>query len=181
MATAYDRIDRIVRDDVREVIGSHTLTEVLKDQREPIMTDIASKTRDKVAEYGISVADVRINRTELPPGTEESVYARMKTERERLARKNRAEGEERGRKIRAEAERDARVIVANAKRDAEIMRGAGDAEATRIYAEAYSADPKFYDFVRSLEAYRKTIGKETTLVLSPKSEFFRFFESIDAD
>jgi membrane protease subunit HflC len=181
MANAYDRIDRIVRDDVREVIGRHTLTEVLKDQREPIMTDIASKTREKVAEYGITVADVRINRTELPPGTEESVYARMKTERERLARKNRAEGEERGRKIRAEAERDARVIVANARRDSEIARGEADAEATRIYAEAYSVDPGFYDFVRSLEAYRKTIGDETTLVLSPKSEFFRFFDRIDPE
>jgi len=179
MATAYDRIDRIVRDDVREVIGRHTLTEVLKDQREPIMTDIASKTREKVAEYGISVADVRINRTELPPGTEESVYARMKTERQRLARKNRAEGEERGRKIRAEAERDARVIVANARRDAEITRGEADAEATHIYAEAYAVDASFYDFVRSLEAYRKTIGEGTTLVLSPKSEFFRFLERLD--
>jgi membrane protease subunit HflC len=181
MATARDRIDRIVRDDVREVIGRHTLTEVLKDEREPIMTDIASKTREKVAEYGISVADVRINRTELPPGTEESVYARMMTERERLARKNRAEGEERARKIRAEAARDARVIVANARRDAEINRGIGDAESSRIYAEAYSTDPAFYDFVRSLEAYRKTIGDETTLVLSPKSEFFRFFDRIDPE
>ena len=181
MATAYDRIDRIVRDDVREVIGLHTLTEVLKDEREAIMTEIAAKTRDKVAEYGISVADVRINRTELPPGTEESVYARIKTERERLARKNRAEGEERGRRIRAVAQRDAQVIVANAKRDSEITRGQGDAKATRIYAEAFSVDPSFYDFVRSLEAYRNTIGAETTLVLSPKSEFFRFFQSIDAE
>ncbi len=181
MATAYDRIDRIVRDDVREVIGRHTLTEVLKGEREAIMTDIASKTREKVAEYGIAIADIRINRTELPPGTEESVYARMKTERQRLARKNRAEGEERGRKIRAEAERDARVIVANAKRDAEILRGEGDAEATRIYAEAFSPDPEFYDFVRSLEAYRKTIGGGTTLVLSPDAEFFRFFDRIDGE
>jgi membrane protease subunit HflC len=179
MATARDRIDRIVRDDVREVIGRHTLTEVLKDARESIMTDIASKTREKVAEYGIAVADVRINRTELPPGTEQSVYLRMQTERERLAKKNRAEGEERGRKIRAEAERDARVIVANATRDAEILRGEGDAEAARIYAEAFSADPGFYDFVRSLEAYRNTIGKGTTLVLSTQTEFFRLFQQIE--
>ena len=177
MTAAETRIDRSVRDDVREVIGRHTLTEVLKGKRAQIMTEITSKTRDTLADYGIAVADVRINRTELPAGTEESVYARMSTERQRLAKKNRGEGEEKARKIRAEAEREARVIVANARKDAEIARGEGDAESTRIYAESYSKDPEFYSFVRSLEAYRKTIGQDTTLVLSPKSEFFQFFES----
>jgi membrane protease subunit HflC len=175
-AAAPDRIDRVVRDDVREVIGRHTLSEVLNEQRVPIMTDIASKTREALAEWGIAVADVRITRTELPRGTEESVYGRMRTERERLAKKNRAEGDERARGIRAEAEREAQVIVANARRDAEILRGEGDAEAARIYADAYGADPGFYAFVRSLEAYRKTIGDGTTLVLSPDSEFFEFLE-----
>ena len=123
--------------------------------------------------------DVRINRTELPRGTEESVYARMKTERGRLAKKNRAEGEERARRIRAETDREALVIVANARRDAEIARGEGYAEATLIYAEAYSLDPDFYAFMRSLEAYEKTIGEHTTLVLSPEAEFFRFFQRSD--
>ena len=174
--TAADRIDRVVRDDVREVIGRHTLIEVLNDERVAIMTDIASKTRESLVEYGIVVADVRINRTELPGGTERSVYERMKTERERLAKRNRAEGAENARRIRAEAEREARVIVAEATRDAEITRGEGDAEATRIYAEAYGTDPEFYAFMRSLEAYRKTIDADTTLVLSPESEFFQFFE-----
>jgi membrane protease subunit HflC len=167
--TAADRIDRVVRDDVREVVGRHTLVEVLSDQRVAIMTDVASKTRESVTEYGIVLADVRINRTELPRGTEQSV-------RERLAKRNRAEGDERARRIRAEAEKEAQVIVANARRDAEITRGEGDAEATRIYAEAYGSDPGFYEFTRSLEAYRKTIGSDTTLVLSPESEFFQFFE-----
>jgi membrane protease subunit HflC len=175
-ATAHERIDRVVRDDVREVIGRHTLSEVLNAERVAIMADIASKTRETVARWGIEVADVRINRTELPRGTEESVYERMKTERERLAKRSRAEGDERARTIRAEAEREARVIVANARRDAEILRGEGDAEAARIYAEAYGVDPEFYAFVRSLEAYRKTIGNGTTLVLSPESEFFEFLE-----
>jgi membrane protease subunit HflC len=177
MAEADKRIDRAVRDDVREVIGRHTLSEVLNVERASIMREITARTRAKVGEFGIEVADVRINQTELPEGTEESVYARMKTERERLGRKNRAEGEERARRIRAEADRDARVIVANAQRDAEIARGEGDAEAARIYAEAYGPDPEFYGFLRSLEAYRKTIGENTTLVLSPDAEFFRFFES----
>jgi len=177
MAEAEKRIDRAIRDDVREVIGRHTLEQVLNVERDAIMREITARTRNKVGEFGIEVADVRINQTELPEGTEESVYARMKTERERLGRKNRAEGEERARRIRAEADREAVVIVANARRDAEIVRGEGDAEAARIYAEAYSTDPEFYEFQRSLEAYRKTIDENTTLVLSPDAEFFRFLES----
>ncbi|MHC4448098.1 MAG: protease modulator HflC [Planctomycetota bacterium] len=176
MRDAEERIDRTVRDDVREVIGRHTLTEVLKDARVAIMGAITRQSREALADEGISVADVRINRTELPEGTEESVYARMKTERERLAKKNRAEGLEQARKMRAEADREARVIVANAQRDAEIARGTGDAEAARIYAEAYSTAPEFYDFQRSLQAYRKTIGAGTTLVLSPDTEFFQLFQ-----
>ena len=176
---AEERLDRAVRDDVREVIGRHTLAEVLTDQREAIMREITEKTSATAAESGVRVADVRINRTELPEETMKSVFARMRTERERLAKKNRAEGDLAARSIRAEADAEAVVIVAEARRDAEIARGEGDAQATRIYAEAYSTDPKFYDFLRSLEAYQKTIGANTTLVLSPKAEFFRFFERSD--
>jgi membrane protease subunit HflC len=101
----------------------------------------------------------------------------MRTERERLARKHRAEGEEQGRRIRAEADRDARVTVAEARRDSEILRGEGDARSAAIYAEAYNADPEFYGFLRSLEAYRKTIGAGTTMVLPPSSEFFRALQN----
>ena len=180
MRDAKERIDRTVRDDVREVIGRHTLTDVLKDSRVAIMRDITKQSRAALSDEGIAIADVRINRTELPEGTEESVYARMKTERERLAKKNRAEGRERARAIRAVADREARVIVANAQRDAEIARGVGDAEAARIYAESYASDADFYAFHRSLQAYRQTIGKGTTLVLSPKAEFFQYFEGMSA-
>ncbi len=181
MANAFDRIDGIVRDDVRAVIGRHTLSEVLKEKRGAIMQEITDKAKARLLEDGIEVADVRINRTELPEGTEDSVYARMRTERERIAKKNRAEGEERARGIRAVADRDAQVIVAEAKRDAEIEKGEGDALAAAIYAEAYQADPEFYAFLRSLQAYEKTIGAKTTLVVSPKSEFFRLFESSGLD
>jgi len=173
---AEKAIDQVVASAVRAVIGKHSLPGVLHEERERIMTDISDATRERLARDGIGIAEVRINRTELPSGTEESVYARMKTERDRLARKNRAEGEEQARRIRAEADRDARIIVANATRDSEITQGEGDAEATRIYAEAYAGDADFYAFTRSLEAYRKTIGEETTLVLSPDSEFFRFLQ-----
>lgn len=172
-AAAEQRIDRVVRDSVREVIGRHTLAEVLKDQRVAIMKTITERSRTTLAAEGIEVADVRINRTELPSRAETSVYERMKTERQRLARRNRARGEERARAIRAEADREARVIVAEARRESELTRGEGDAESARIYAEAYEGDPDFYSFVRSLEAYRKTIDDHTTLVLPPDSEFFR--------
>jgi membrane protease subunit HflC len=178
---AEERIARVVADDVREVIGRHTLQQVVRDARQAIMQEITKNTRESLASMGVGVAEVRINRTELPAGTEKSVYARMTTERERLAKKNRAEGEERARRIRAEADRDARIIIANARRDAEIARGQGDAEATRIYAEAYGTDAEFYSFLRSLEAYRKTIGEETTLVLSPDSEFFQFLQGRDGN
>ena len=173
---AEQRIDRVVRDAVREMIGRHTLAGVLKDERVAVMAAITANARRALEGYGIAINDVRINRSELPPGTEESVYARMKTERERLAKKSRAEGDERARKIRAESDRDARVIVANARRESEIERGQGDAEAARIYGEAYSGEPEFYSFVRSLEAYRKTIDAKTTLVLSPDTEFFKYLE-----
>lgn len=180
-AQALSRIDRAMRDDVREVTGRHTLHEVLDSKRSAIMQEITQKTRANVKPLGISVADVRINRTELPDATMESVYARMKTERERLARKTRAEGEESARKIRAESDAEARVLVANGRREAQIAKGEGDAEATRLYAEAYGEAPEFFAFTRSLEAYRKTIDANTTLVLSPRSEFFRFFESADGN
>jgi membrane protease subunit HflC len=160
---------------VREIVARHTLAEVLTDQRSEIMEAIRERVADSFSDTGVSVKDVRINRTELPDAIEKNVHARMKADRERLARKFRAEGEEEARKIRAVADRDAKVIVANARGEAEIKRGEGDAESTRIYAAAYGKAPEFYAFVRSLEAYRKTIGEGTTLILSPDSEFFQFF------
>jgi len=170
-------IDRIVGADLREVIGQRTLSEVVTTSRVEIMNEVTKKSDEELRSAGIAIDDVRINRTELPQGTEANVFARMRTERERLARKTRAEGEEEGRRVRAEADREAQVIVAEAERDAQIERGVGDAEAARIFAEAYSVQPDFYGFVRSLEAYRKAIGPGTTLVLSPKSEFFRVLDS----
>ena len=175
MTQAEHQIDRVIRAGVREVIGQHTLTEVLTGERLDIMRVITEQANAQLGQYGIEAEDVRINRTELPRGAEKNVFARMQTDRQRLARKYRAEGGEKARRIRAEADREARVIVAHARRDAEITRGEGDAESTRIYAEAYVKAPGFYAFLRSLEAYRKTIGDGTTLVVSPDTEFFQFF------
>ncbi len=170
---AEGRIARVVKADVRAVVGRHTFGEVLTSAREEVMREIAAEAQETLGSEGVAIVDVRINRTEMPPGTRKNVYARMRAERERLARKYRAEGEAEGRRIRAGADREARVIVAEARRDAEVLRGQGDAEATAIYAAAYQKDPDFYAFVRSLEAYRKTLGSETTLVLTPGSGFFR--------
>ena len=174
---AETQIDQQVRGQVREVIGRKRLMQVLKDERDAILEEITKKSSEAAERFGVEIRDVRINRTELPKETEENVYARMRAERDRLARKYRAEGEEQARAIRAEADREAQVIVAEARRDAEVERGRGDAEAARIYAEAYSQDAEFYAFTRGLEAYRKTLGQGTTLVLPPDHEFVRLFQS----
>ena len=177
MSQAEAQIDRVTRSDLREVVGTKTLAEVVTTEREQVMRAITDKSAASLAEFGIEVRDVRINRTELPPGTEENVYARMRSQREQLARKYRAEGEQEGRRIRAEADRDARVTVADAQRDADVLRGEGEAESARIYAEAHAIAPEFYGFVRRLDAYKKTIGAKTTLVVPPSNDFFELLES----
>jgi len=177
MSQAEAQIDRVTRSDLREVVGTKTLAEVVTTERERVMKEITEKSRASLAEFGIEVRDVRINRTELPPGTEENVYARMRSQREQLARKYRAEGDQEGRRIRAEADRDALVTVADAQRDADILRGEGEAESARIYAEAHSIAPEFYGFVRRLDAYKKTIGEKTTLVVPPSNDFFDLLQS----
>jgi membrane protease subunit HflC len=179
MAQAEAQVDRVARSDVRDVIGQRTMQELVADARNEIMTAISEQSRDRLRQFGIEVTDVRINGVELPETTEENVFARMRAERERLARKYRAEGDEEGRRIRAEAERDARITVAEARRQAEILRGEGDAEAARIYADAHGQAPEFYGFVRRLDAYRKTIGDRTTLVLPPDNDFFELLSGFE--
>jgi modulator of FtsH protease HflC len=170
---AEQQIGREVAANLREVLGRHSIPEILTEQRDAIMAEIKANTSKALQNYGIEVRDVRLNRTELPEKVEENVYARMSAEREALARKARAEGEEQARSIRAEADRQARVLIGQARESSERERGEGDAESARVYADAYSRDPGFYAFVRSLEAYRKTLGEGTTLVLPPEHEFFQ--------
>ncbi len=177
LSEAEQQIDRQTRSLVRDLVGQHTLQQVLDERRVAIMQAVTQRATRQLRARGVEILDLRLNRTELPKRTEENVYARMRSERERLARKHRAEGEEQARRLRAEADREARVIVAEAQRDAEVLRGKGDAEAARIFAESYSADPDFYAFVRNLEAYRKTIGEGTTLVLPPDHEFFQTLQN----
>ena len=176
MKEAERQIDQKVKAKVREVIGQRKLMQVLRDSRQEIMDEITAKSDSELQRFGIQVLDVRINRTELPTNTEENVFARMRAERNRLARKSRAEGDEEARSLRADADREARVIVADARSKADVERGKGDAKAAGIYAAAYGQDAEFYGFMRSLEAYRKTIGKGTTMVLRPDHPFFRLFQ-----
>jgi len=125
---------------------------------------------------GIKVVDVRIKRAELPQENSNAVFSRMKAERQRIAREYRSEGEEAAREIRAQAEKETKVLIADAYRNAEVIRGRADAKVARIFAEVHEKDPEFYAFMRSLKAYRTSIGEGTRLVISPNSEFFRYFE-----
>ncbi len=174
-AGAQSRLDDIIYSNLREAIGRITLREVVSGDRVALMQQVTEESNKRAAGYGVEVVDVRIKRADLPAKNEQNVFERMRTERERQAKKFRAEGEEEARKIRSQAERDRQVILAEAQRKAEIARGKADAEATRIYARAYSADPEFYEFLRSLETYRKGLASETTLVLDPSSPLLRVF------
>ena len=170
----------IMNSAVRAIVAQHTQAELLSDQRASIIQDIFDIVSANAGSFGIELVDIRIGRTELPEAVSQNVYDRMRTEREREANLLRAEGEEESRRIRAAADRQQVVIIAEAKRQSNILRGQGDAARNIILAKAFGKDPEFFDFYRSLEAYRETFEQEgTTMVLSPDSDFFRYFGSAD--
>jgi membrane protease subunit HflC len=171
---AQARLDDIVFSEIREELARHTLTEIVSVNREAIMDDVARQCDDKAREYGVQVMDVRIKRADLPADVTHSVYARMRAERQRIAKKYRSEGEEEAVKIRATTDKERTILLAESYRRAEILKGEGDAEAIKVYAEAFEEDPEFYAFVRTLEAYEKSLRKDTTVVLPADSEFFRY-------
>lgn len=172
------RLGAIVNASLRNVLGSVPFSAVLSNRRSELMRQISDLVVREARPFGVEIEDVRIMRADLHPDNSPAIYARMQTEREREARTERAQGAEASQRIRAEAERDRTVIIAEAQRQAQVLRGQGDAEATRIFAEAFNRDPQFYSFYRSLQAYRQAIGEGTTLVLTPESEFFRFFRDM---
>jgi membrane protease subunit HflC len=175
---AQSRLDDVVYSNLRETLGRHTLRDVVSERRSELMQEVTAKSDAKAREYGIEIVDVRIKRADLPEKNELNVFNRMRTERERLAKKFRAEGDEEARKIRSEADKQVQILLADARQQAEIMRGEGDARAVKIFADAYGRDAEFYELVRTLEAYRKTIGDGTTLILSPRSDFFRLLNQL---
>ncbi len=168
---AQSRLDDIIYSNLREVIGRTSLSEVVSGDRRQLLAEIVEQSTERASSYGIEVVDVRIKRTDLPEKNEQNVFSRMRTERERQAKRFRAEGDEEARKIRSQAERERRVLLAEAARKSELIRGEGDSLAIEIYAKAYGRDPEFFEFQRTLEAYRNTLGPDTTLVLTPATEF----------
>ncbi len=175
------RLSEIIRDGLRNEFGKRTVQEVISGDRAEIMDILTEQAGMAGNSLGISILDVRIQRVDLPEGVSESVFNRMIAAREQVARQFRAEGQEQGERIRSAADRRRTEIIAEARREAEEIRGQADAEATAIYADAYDADREFYRFYRSLRAYEQTFKNENDmLVLSPDSDFFRYFDEIES-
>jgi modulator of FtsH protease HflC len=161
---------------LRRVLGEVTFINVVRDERENLMTRIRDQLDREADQYGIQLVDVRIRRADLPEQNSQAVYKRMQTEREREAQEFRAQGGQKSQEIRSKADREATVIVAEANSTAEQTRGVGDAERNRLFAEAYGRDPEFFAFYRSMAAYETGLrASDTRFLLRPDSEFFRFF------
>lgn len=173
---ALQRLHDIIYSELRVELGRHDLSEIVSKTRAEIMKVVTERSNEKASAYGIEIQDVRIKRADLPEQNEKAVFARMQAERERQAKQYRAEGAEEAQKIRSEAEKDREIILAEAYREAEELRGEGDARAFKIYAEAYRQDPRFFEFTRSMEAYKKTFNGKSTVVMSPDSEFFKYLK-----
>ncbi len=173
---ALQRLDDIIYSELRVELGRHELLEIVSANRLLIMSEVAKRANTKASKYGLEVLDVRIKRADLPEQNAKAVFDRMQAERERIAKQYKAEGAEEAQKIRSEAEKDRQILLAEAYKTAQELRGKGDAKAYKIYANAYRKDVKFFEFIRTMEAYRKVFSADTTMVLSPDSEFLRFLK-----
>lgn len=176
VAVANQRLSSFVNSTMRNVLASASRDAIVRRDRSALMNRIQVEVNNQAKGLGVEIVDVRLTRVDLPAANSQAVYQRMQTERQREAADLRAQGNQQAQSIRARAERDATVIVAEANRKSEELRGQGDAEKNRILAEAFGADRDFFVFYRSMQAYEQSLkGSETRLVLSPDSEFFRFF------
>jgi len=170
---------KILNRSVRDSIAKVGMKELLSDKRVDVMSEILDTVRKEAPDYGVSIVDVRIGRTDLPPQISSNVFDRMRTDRVQEANKLRAEGDEIKQKIEAQAEREKTVILAEARKTSNILRGEGDAQRNVVLGAAYGQDPEFFRFYRSMEAYREALGEGTSMVLSPNSEFFSYFGTRD--
>ncbi len=168
------RLDDIIKSELRVELGTHDLIDVVTITREEIMAKVTVEANLKAAEYGIEVLDVRIKRADLPEDNAQKVFGRMRSERERIAKKYRSEGAEEATKIRAGTDKEKVILIAQAYRKEQEIRGNGDARATKIYADAYNRDREFYAFMRSMQAYKNSLQTGTTVLLSEKSDFLRY-------
>jgi membrane protease subunit HflC len=172
---ADDRLFNIVNNALRDAFATRTVQELVSGDRTTMVSDIIKSTESKVKDFGIEVVNVRIKRIDFPTDINNRVFERMRSERERIAKEQRAEGSEEAEKIRSDAERQRAIILAEAKREAEEIRGNGDAQATDIYAQAYGKNEEFYGLYRRLTAYQNVFSGDDMLVLEPKGDFFNSF------
>ena len=171
---ARARLDDIVYSELRVEIGTHDLHAAVTESRETIMAKITKEANLKAGEYGIELVDVRIKRIDLPPEIANSIFNRMRTERERIAKEYRSEGNEEATKIRATTDKEKTILIAEAYKQEQTVRGKGDAKAIKIYADALQKDPKFYAFIRSMEAYKTSLKNDTTILMTEDSDFLKF-------
>ena len=175
-----NRLGSIINDSLRQVLGRVPLQDVISDRRSALLEEVASLVYEAAIDFGLKIEDVRIRRADLPTANSEAIFRRMQTERQQEAAQFRAEGEEQSRRIKAESEKEKTILLANAERTGEILRGEGDADKNKILAEAFSRDPEFFAFYRAMQAYVTAIdSSDTTMILSPDSEFFEYFNKID--
>ncbi|WP_158813791.1 protease modulator HflC [Methylocapsa sp. S129] len=160
---------------LRRTLSEASITDIVRDKRDALMADILVQVKSGAERFGLSVVDVRIKRADLPPENSEAVFHRMQTERQQRAATFRAEGSQQSQEIRAKADRDVTVTIAQAQQEGEQIRGQGDAERNRIFAESYGKDPDFFAFYRSMQAYETGLKGESRIIVSPKSDFFRYF------
>jgi len=165
---------------LRQEIGNHNFKDIIREKREYIMQQVTQGTSEQAKRLGIDVIDVRIKRVDLPEEVQASVFARMKAERERIAKRYRAEGDQQAREIRASADKEKEILLAEAYKQSEVLKGEGDAEAISIYASAYTKDEEFYSFLRHLDVYKKIFGSETSLILQPDSRLLKYFDNPDS-
>ncbi|MDA0231090.1 MAG: protease modulator HflC [Proteobacteria bacterium] len=178
-AIARSRLGAVLNAATRQVLGTVELITVLSGERGNLMLQILEQVNRQSTSFGVDVIDVRIRRADLPVENSQAVYRRMQTERDREAKEFRAQGDEESQRIKSRADKERTILLANAKRESEIVRGQGDALAVKIFADAFDQDEDFFSFYRSMQAYERALGADdTTLVLSPDSEFFRFFGNI---
>ncbi len=175
--TAEALLQRKVADGLRAEIGSKTIKQIVSEEREQVMSDVLNELRESVNGIGIEVIDLRVKKINLPEEISESIYARMRAERETVARRHRSQGREKAEVIRAQAELEVATVLAEAEKTARVTRGEADAEVAKIYATSFNKDPEFYRFLRSLQAYEKSFsGKDDILVIDPNSEFFNYMK-----
>jgi len=174
---ARSRLDDVVFSELRRAIAEREFANIISSKREAVMELVAKSAAVQAKQFGIDVVDVRIKRADLPPEVQQSVFARMVAERERIAKRYRSEGEEEAAKIRAQTDKERTIILAKAYEESQRLRGTGDAEATRVTAEGFGQDAEFYRFVRSLDAYEEILTKDGELILSADADFLRYLNS----